>query len=190
MKPSNQWFTLIEMLVAMTLLGIIMISVFTIFFLSNDINNKTDISRAMQENVKHIVETIAEDIRSNSGISIDTSWVACTSDPWEAWKICIGLNSYYLAQLAAGTYIRIEDISKCQEKNFSCILVKNSWDTQPLSNSWVEFENLEFTLFADTNPQKIQVNFTIRPSFQKWIKPTLIEENTFHFQTTLSKRIY
>jgi len=61
------------MLVAMTLLGIIMISVFTIFFLSNDINNKTDISRAMQENVKHIVETIAEDIRSNSGISIDTS---------------------------------------------------------------------------------------------------------------------
>jgi hypothetical protein len=40
-----------------------MISVFMIFALSADLNNKTDISRAMQENVKNIVETIAEDVR-------------------------------------------------------------------------------------------------------------------------------
>lgn len=162
-----------------------MISVFTIFFLSNDINNKTDISRAMQENVKHIVETISEDIRSNSmWISVDSFWAwsgcAGTSSKWN--KLCVW-GEYYLQK----EWSRVIDISECQEKNTSCILVK---DWKPLSNSWVEFENLEFTLFADTNPQKIQVNFTIRPSFQKWIKPTLIEENTFHFQTTLSKRIY
>jgi hypothetical protein len=37
---------------------------------------------------------------------------------------------------------------------------------QPLSNSWVEFENLEFTLF-DGNPQKVMVKMTLRPSSKK-----------------------
>jgi hypothetical protein len=42
-----------------------MVSVFVIFQLSADLNNKTDISRSMQENIKNIVETIAEDVRKN-----------------------------------------------------------------------------------------------------------------------------
>lgn len=66
MKYSQKAFTLIELLVSISILSIIMVSVFTIFFLSSDINNKTDISRSMQENVKHIVETLAEDLRKNT----------------------------------------------------------------------------------------------------------------------------
>jgi hypothetical protein len=42
-----------------------MVSVFTVFFLTSDLNNKTDVSRSMQENVKNIVENISEDVRKN-----------------------------------------------------------------------------------------------------------------------------
>jgi hypothetical protein len=34
------------------------------------------------------------------------------------------------------------------------------------------------------------VKMTLRPSSKKWVKPELIQENTLHIQTTLSKRIY
>jgi hypothetical protein len=40
-----------------------MLSVFSVFFLASELNNKIDISRSLQENVKNIVEVVAEDIR-------------------------------------------------------------------------------------------------------------------------------
>jgi len=58
-------FTLIEIIVSITILSIVMVSVFAIFFLVSDLSNKTDINRLIQENVKTITETIAEDIRIN-----------------------------------------------------------------------------------------------------------------------------
>jgi hypothetical protein len=45
-----------------------MISVFMIFAFSADLNNKADISRSMQENIKNIVETIAEDVRKQGNL--------------------------------------------------------------------------------------------------------------------------
>jgi len=42
-----------------------MVSIFTVFQIIADMNNKIDISRSMQENIKNIVETIAEDVRKN-----------------------------------------------------------------------------------------------------------------------------
>ncbi|MGB2110726.1 MAG: PilW family protein [Patescibacteria group bacterium] len=56
-------FTVIEVLVAVTILSIIMISVMQIYISSSDISLKTDINRSMQENIKNAIETIAEDIR-------------------------------------------------------------------------------------------------------------------------------
>lgn len=164
-----------------------MVSVFTIFFLSNDINNKTDISRSMQENVKHIMESITEDVRVSSGISVDSVWLwnGCSWSNPTGNKLCAGSN-YYLATYTGNSYMEQTDINICKDKKNACILMKN-W--QPLSNSWVEFENLEFTLF-DGNPQKVMVKMTLRPSSKKWVKPALIQENTLHIQTTLSKRTY
>jgi prepilin-type N-terminal cleavage/methylation domain-containing protein len=59
-------FTLIEVIVAVTILSIILISVMSIYITSTDINLKTDITRALQQNVKSVVEVIAEDIRKSS----------------------------------------------------------------------------------------------------------------------------
>jgi prepilin-type N-terminal cleavage/methylation domain-containing protein len=58
-------FTLIEVIVSISILSIIMISIFAIFNLSADLNNKIDISRSMQENIKNIRQIISEDISTN-----------------------------------------------------------------------------------------------------------------------------
>jgi prepilin-type N-terminal cleavage/methylation domain-containing protein len=58
-------FTLVEVIVSMTILSIIMVSVMVVFISGSNTANKIDIQRGMQENVKNIVESIAEDIRKN-----------------------------------------------------------------------------------------------------------------------------
>jgi prepilin-type N-terminal cleavage/methylation domain-containing protein len=63
-------FTLIEVIVAITIFSIILISVMSIYITSTDINLKTDITRALQQNVKSAVEVIAEDVRTSSKKSI------------------------------------------------------------------------------------------------------------------------
>jgi hypothetical protein len=42
-----------------------MVSVMMIFINSTDISAKSEINRVMQENIKNVVETIAEDVRKN-----------------------------------------------------------------------------------------------------------------------------
>jgi prepilin-type N-terminal cleavage/methylation domain-containing protein len=58
-------FTLIEILVSITILSIILISVFSVYISSTQISLKTDITRALQQNVKSSIEKISEDVRKN-----------------------------------------------------------------------------------------------------------------------------
>ena len=60
-KPVG--FTLIELIVAITLFSIVMVSVFSIFIFASDLSGRIEINRLMQENTKNVVETITEDIR-------------------------------------------------------------------------------------------------------------------------------
>jgi prepilin-type N-terminal cleavage/methylation domain-containing protein len=56
-------FTLIEVLVSITIFSIMMISILSIYIISSDITLKSDINRIMQENLKNVSSRIAEDIR-------------------------------------------------------------------------------------------------------------------------------
>jgi hypothetical protein len=47
--------------------GIMMISVMSIFLFSSQMSARVELNRALQENIKNVVENIAEDIRK-SGI--------------------------------------------------------------------------------------------------------------------------
>lgn len=198
MIKNNKWFTLIELLVSMTIFSIIMISVFFVFFLASDLNNKTDISRSMQENVKNIVETIAEDVRKNWVLWIQTNniWDNCgfsINDKFKKWtKLCTNLsNTYYLAKYDWINWIRIFNYTECDWYWESCVLVKNDWDSiTPLSNSWVEFKDLYFRLSWDLKNPLLNVSFVLRPSFKKWVKINLIKDNTLNIQTTVAWRLY
>ncbi|NUJ98035.1 type II secretion system protein [Candidatus Gracilibacteria bacterium] len=193
MKIKNQGFTLVETIVSITILSIIMVSVLSIFISSSDMSYKIDINRAMQENTKNIVEHIAEDIRKN-GINICESslGVDCydfslkPADTYiETDTLYVGGNSYYLAKTTTGgDFIKTSDCSTTLQSQ--CILVKNG--EQPLSNSHVHISNLQFFISNKDIP-KITINFIIKPSIGKGVKPSLIKENSMVFQTTISERI-
>ncbi len=195
MKKNNTWFTLIELIVSVSILSIIMISVFMIFALSADLNNKTDISRAMQENVKNIVETIAEDVRKQGKslqISSSTGLGECRF-PEKTYlsgtTLCIWNNRYYLAKLDLEQWIKVTNYEECNEQT-QCFIIKNSGNVvTQLSNSWVDFKNLTFYVARD-GMNKVTLHLELQPSNKKWIKSSLIKDNKLILQTTLSERLY
>ena len=190
-------FTLIEIIVSITILSIVMVSVFAIFFLVSDLSNKTDINRLIQENVKTITETIAEDIRIN-WLNICESWNDChkftssslyvKSDSLYVWE-----NHYYLAKFDEniGDYIKVWNSNNCSNISDNCVIIRQNpinWKDR-LCNSWIQFENLGFYISRDYEP-KVTINFSILPASWKWIKSTLIKNNKIIFQTTLWERFY
>jgi prepilin-type N-terminal cleavage/methylation domain-containing protein len=62
-KPSASGFTLIELIVAITIFAIIMVSIFAIYVNIVSTNKKLELTRALQDNVRLITETIAADVR-------------------------------------------------------------------------------------------------------------------------------
>jgi len=197
MKNKSYWFTLIETIVAVTILGVVMISIFATFLLASDINNKTDISRSMQENIKNIVEIISEDIRKNGISGVNDSMIDPACDFWDdkvlfrKWtKLCVGNNSYYLAKKVSDIYIRISDISECQKWDIQCTLIRHDQEQiDPLSNSWIDFQEINFYV-SNVGQKKVVVQFIVRPSTKKWISPELIKHSTLQFETTLSEQSY
>ncbi len=69
LKKSSA-FTLVEILVSLTILTIIMISVMMVFTNANIIASSAQKSRVVQENIKNVTETIAEDIRKNGILGV------------------------------------------------------------------------------------------------------------------------
>lgn len=194
MRYNKSWFTLIEILVAISILSIVMISVFTAFILSADINNRVEASRVMHENIKHLTEFISEDIRKNEVLWIqDINPVSSCdlnfSSKYKDWsKLCTDNGEYYLAEFNSitNTWTRRDE---CDISVNCSIVFKKDGSISPVTNSWISFQSLNFTV-SDSKPLRVQMNFQARPAIWKWIKPKLIETNTIDFQTTFSKRIY
>lgn len=184
----HSWFTLIEVLVSITILSIILVSVFNIYISSTDINLKTDITRAVQQNIKSSVEKIAEDVRKN-GFDCVKSWyldscVLPTGIQTNTWNILeINGASYNLAQKSGWSYVLVTP-DQCDELTEKCTLVYNG---KPIMNSWVDVKNVEF-IISDNEVKKMMILMTLQPALWKWIKPNLIKNNVFHFQTTISER--
>lgn len=183
-----QGFTLIEVLVSLTILSIILVSVFGIYISSSDISLKTDITRMLQQNIKSSVERIAEDVRKNSFDCVrNTYWDPCvlpSVNKTNTWSILeVWSNTYYLAQKNWASYVSVEK-ENCDELDEKCTLVLN-W--KPIMNSWVDVKDIQF-LISDTSVKKVTILMTLQPAIWKWIKSNLIKDNRFHFQTTISER--
>lgn len=68
---KNKAFTLIEIIVSITILSVILMSVFSIYTNLIAINKRLQVIRVVQENARSITETIASDIREKG---IDMSY--------------------------------------------------------------------------------------------------------------------
>jgi len=200
MKTWKKAFTLLEILVALTIFSIFMVSMIMIYASSANIDRKIEINRAMQENTKNIVETIAEDIRQNwiKWVSMDKATDTCNFNKnlwlYKTWdKLCVWANSYYLAKKVSWNFIRVDSnniASFCWDIKNECILVKDDWsDVTRLSNSRIRFKNLEFLVSGENFIPKVTIVFTIQPSIKKWVKVDSIKNTFLNFQTTITSRL-
>jgi prepilin-type N-terminal cleavage/methylation domain-containing protein len=85
----NKAFTLVEVLISITIFSVIITSIIWIYVISSDIILKSDINRIMQENLKNVSNTIAEDIRKNGILGVSIS-----SDSFDTCNNNIFTNNY------------------------------------------------------------------------------------------------
>lgn len=199
--PTYAAFTLIELIVAITIFAMIMISVLSIFILSSQMSSTIELTRVMQENVKNSFEDIAEWVRKNDIIDVSEVWTTCWSfATGSGSKLCIWNNGiteteYYLANWdsVTGNWIGISDFTMCQDYDEDidsiCRLVKNEIgsDPIPLTNNLVAFESLEF-IVENPDVPRITMRATLRPSYRSGVSPQIVENNILYIQSTLSER--
>lgn len=209
----NSWFTLVELIVSIAIFGIIMTSVLAIFLFSSQMSTRVELNRIMQENIKNVMEDIAEGVRKHqiSGISVAIDGNCNNLIWWPSSKFCIkdqdaDGDDYIVASYVLWTYDTISNTTdiiqntnwtpneistKCGDISSSgiCrILKKDSTGSYyPLTNNFVHVEDLAFTVSNDLVP-KVTVSLTIRPAVKKWLASDLVRASTVQVQTTISER--
>lgn len=192
MKINKKWFTLIEIVISLTIFSIMMISMITIYILNSETSAKSDINRALHENIKSVFVEISEDVIKNWITWVSNSTIdGCNFDltyNYKKWtKLCSSwLNNYYLAKKDTWwNYVRVENVD-CSNLTDQCFIVKNG---SPLTNSLVSIKNLSFYA-SSFNINKVTMLIELQPTVNVWIKSNRIEENNMIFQTTISERLF
>lgn len=197
---KNPAFTLIEIMVAMTIFSIIMVSVLSIFLFSSQMSTRVELNRTMQENIKNVIEDISENIRRYWLSWVLADWAIDSCNNWSGslliWtKLCLNWGIEYTIWYADGDPIewkRQTSISDCQDiTKPNCHILKRDSPLEayyPLSNSFSHFKNISFEITNQEIP-KLNMNMSVRPSVQKWLSSDIAENGVTHIQTTLSHRL-
>lgn len=193
-------FTLVEILVAMSILAIMMVSILSIFLFSSQMSSLVDMNRITQENMKNVLEDISESIRKDRIVWLRSFW---TQDCMDFSKsiantqsgsiLCLVSWEYTLwYKDASWDFLPVDDISTfCPSLENVCYVIKKDsiwWDWYPLTNSFLSFQSLDFMLSNPILP-KLQLKLEARPAAGKWLTPEVIEKNVIRVQTTLSERL-
>lgn len=181
-KSLHFGFTLIEVIISISIMSVILVAIMWVFFSMSDVSNKTEINRQLQWNIKNAVETMAVDVRNygiNSARRCDVLW----ADLWSYWCSSNG-NKYYIWKQNGVWWYAPATLEECSELSSECYLMKNN---TILSNSFLSVESAAFEILWDDSMKRLSISLLVRPSAKKWVKPNLIKQNRFHFQTTLSE---
>lgn len=186
-------FTLIELIIAITILSIIMISIFNVYSNIINANNKVKISIILQENTKNIIENIATAIREK--------WIDFLYyNPLTTEVLNYKDGNSILAIKWDLQYLRKKDWTIgpeiCRDTDINCYLSTNN--NIKLNSDDVEIKNMKFYIswtgsssISNTNTSpKVTLIFEIAISPGKWISPDLIKESTLKIQTTINEKIY
>lgn len=204
-KVVKKAFTLVEIMVALTIFSIIMISVMSIYIVSSEVTYNSEINRALQENIKNIVMEISEDVMKN-GINwltdqIDfyscTFWVAKLpniiedenkKNDVEKWdKFCSWKNMYFLWTKSSDWTFSYSS-NPCDDKKSECYLLRYDWaNNSPLTNNLVTVRDVKF-IVTNNWKKKVTILLKLQPSIKAWFKSSVVENNIFYLQTTLTER--
>ncbi len=197
-KYNKTWFTLIEVIVWITIFSIIIVSIVTTLVLNTDINNKIDISRVMKENIWNIVDQInTKTINTKNKLWVVDDSGNCKYDENQLFNsyndsLCISNDDFkiYLDKKVDDDWIKTSQNDDC-EKDLTCsiVLKDKTWKISPITNEWITFTSLKFKI-SDNSPQRVSIYFEGLPARKKWLRESLRQSNKVNFQTTLAQRVY
>lgn len=180
---GTTWFTLIEILVSMTILSVMMVSVIMIYVHVLDVAAKYYITIEMRNNIKSVVEDIAEEVRKNDIVWVKSDYSSYYNfSNWSWSRLKVWTIEYKIK--------KSEPILDCSNiKNICTILKFKDWvEIWPLSNSKVSFTNLSFEVSGSGAIPKVTLKFIAKPAIKSGVKINLIKNTKLIFQTTISER--
>ncbi len=198
-KKNIIWFTLVELIVSITILSMILVAVVSIFLFATQMSTRVELNRTMQENAKNVLENIAEWVRKN-GLEWTIGFAESCTDYLTSWEeieqesgVCIWGSVYtiWFENELTGKWERSSDIkNQCQEINQICRIIKKdpAWDYYPLTNGFVAFQNLKFIITNKDMP-KLFIQLTLRPAAYQWMSSDIIIRNEINIQTTVSQKL-
>lgn len=191
----HPWFTLVEVIVALTIFSLIMVSVMTIFYLASQMTTRIELQRHMQENIKNSLDIIAQDIRTWSLEWVRQFEASCVSTEGQKSHIlCLSRwltdVEIWLGEKTSDTSWNIVNTpSACQSISSQCYVLRReaSGAWYPLTNSMSHITRLDFR-YGNTEHPKVMITLGIRPALMKGMASDLLEAQEMIVQTTLSER--
>lgn len=194
---NNKWFTLVEVIVAITIFSLMMVSVIMIFAQVSKVNRQIEVNRTLQENIKKAVEFIWEDVRlywwdtpiEHDSDSLWDRTISLSSDK----SLVIWDNQYYLANKDENWTFFPADESECWNPSIKeiCYLVKQDylWDISPLTNSQIHLEKIRFNINNSEKSPRVTIMLTAIAARWTFRTEWLVESTRINFQTTFWRRI-
>ncbi|NRH21298.1 type II secretion system protein [Candidatus Gracilibacteria bacterium] len=207
-KNNSSGFTIIELLIAMTIFGMMSVMVMTIYFSTTETSRKLNAQRELAETAREIVERLTEDIRER-GMTGELAF-----DPgYDLWKKYdyTGSGSEYL-NLTHGRYVygkkRTGGMDPCTgtnktEPKIHCGFYfvdyadngENGYNlvdsfTNDESKKRVKIEDFKFFFSGDetSTAQKVMIRFDLSLIPRLGVSQNLASGTKLHIQTTISER--
>ncbi len=208
LKKSTSGFTLVELMIAMSIFGMMIVMVMSIYFSTTDTTRRLNAQRELAETAREITERMSQDIREK-GMTGDT-YFDTNYDLWKRYDYT-GSGSEYL-NLSNGRYVygakKTNGIDRCTwirktDPKIHCGLYfieygDNGSNGYNLVDSFnpdeerkrVKIEDLKFYISGDSRStsRKVLVDFTLILMAKNGISANLANSTKLHIQTTISER--
>ncbi len=212
-SKSSSWFTLVELMIAMTIFGMMSVMVMTIYFSTTNTTRKLNAQRELAGTAREIIERLSEDVRergfSGSALPFDTNY-----DLWRSYDYTLSGSEYL--NLNNGRYVygkknstgmtpcidtsneKIKTDPKIHCGLYLVDYADNGTNGYNLVDSFtpeesrkrVKISNLRFYISGDgiTTAHKIVLSMDLALIPRNGISANLASTTTLHIQTTISER--
>lgn len=218
LSHSRAGFTLIELMIAMTILGMMAIMAMTTYFQMSETSRRLQLSREISETAREITEQIAQDIK-NYGLIVSTGAFdpSTTHTPWnnvyepEGTEV-LGIRTedsviyYTYAKRTQSGFAPCSDADKA-DTSVHCGLYRIIGDDRStgynLVDAFRERETMKRVKISDLkfyitgtdddntyNTPKVTLKMTLTLMPRGGVSPSLAQKTQIEVQTTFSYRFY
>lgn len=204
-RSSRTGFSLVEMLIAVSIFSIIAIIASSMFSTFANNQKRTQSSQVLLNNAQYVLEIISREVKNNEIIAFGIDQCSGLNLPTYTYDQCLLFareNNETAGFVYNDTTKELDYVQLTCDRDSGiysdCKIDSGQTPTVLLSESFnkVQITHLNFELTPSTNPYfddtglnnqqpKVTINLIV-----KYFSPRLIEQASHHLQTTVSSRVY